>query len=131
VSTLRIALEEGFEGEAVVVDVNGSTVLERDDVRTRMQVGFAERLEVPVEEGDAVVEVRLHGAAAGRGRLPDLGAALRLRLTAGGARCGAAGAHRAPTFAVGSWYRSRCSASESRTSVSTLRLRTTRADRVR
>ena len=65
--TLRIALEEGFEGEAVVVDVNGSTVLERDDVRTRMQVGFAERLEVPVEEGDAVVEVRLpQRRAAGR-----------------------------------------------------------------
>ncbi len=65
--TLRIALEEGFEGEAVVVEVNGHTVLERDDVRTRMQVGFAERLEVPVDEGDAAVEVRLpRRGAAGR-----------------------------------------------------------------
>ena len=65
--TLRIALEEGFQGETVVVDVNGATVLERDDVRTRMQVGFAERLEVPVDEGDAAVEVRLpQRRAAGR-----------------------------------------------------------------
>ena len=57
--SLRIALEEGFEGDAVVVEVNGHTVLERDDVRTRMQVGFAERLDVPVDEADAAVEVRL------------------------------------------------------------------------
>lgn len=57
--SLRIALEEGFEGGAVVVEVNGQPVLERDDVRTRMQVGFAERLEVPVDEGDAAIVVRL------------------------------------------------------------------------
>jgi hypothetical protein len=68
VGTLRIALEEGFEGEAVVVEVNGHTVLERDDVRTRMQVGFAERLDVPVDQDDAAVDVRL----------PRLGAAGRL-----------------------------------------------------
>ncbi|MGY1690642.1 hypothetical protein [Geodermatophilus sp. SYSU D01105] len=66
-ATLRIALEEGFAGDAVVVEVDGRTVLERDDVRTRMQVGFAERLEVPVDAGEATLEVRVpQRGAAGR-----------------------------------------------------------------
>ncbi len=65
--SLRIALEEGFEGDAVVVEVNGHPVLERDDVRTRMQVGLAAQLDVPVDEGDAAVVVRLpQRRAAGR-----------------------------------------------------------------
>ena len=67
VGTLSIALEEGFEGDSVVVKVNGRTVFEGDDVRTRMQIGRAERLEVPIEAAAADIEVRAaERRAAGR-----------------------------------------------------------------
>jgi hypothetical protein len=66
-AVLSVALEEGFEGDAVVVEVNGRKVFERDGVRTRMQVGLAERFEVPVDQGEAVVEVQVVSrGAAGR-----------------------------------------------------------------
>ncbi|RFU21930.1 hypothetical protein D0Z06_07270 [Geodermatophilus marinus] len=59
-AVLDIALEEGFEGDSVVVEVDGRRVFERDGVRTRMQIGLADTVEVPAGDGgDVDVEVRL------------------------------------------------------------------------
>lgn len=67
-AVLSVALEEGFEGDTVVVEVNGRRVFERDGVRTRMQVGLAESLELEVDERAAVVEVQVPSRGA-RGRI--------------------------------------------------------------
>ena len=57
VGVLNVALEEGFEQDAVVVMVNGQQVFDSTDVNTRMQIGLADSFEVPIDEDDAVVEV--------------------------------------------------------------------------
>jgi hypothetical protein len=56
---LNVALEEGFEDDTVVVEVNGRQVFEGDAVTTRMQIGLAKSFEVPVQGQEAVVEVRV------------------------------------------------------------------------
>jgi hypothetical protein len=56
---LNVALGEGFDGDSVVVEVNGSRVFERDGVSTRTQIGLAESFEVPVDEDVAVLEIRV------------------------------------------------------------------------
>ena len=56
---LSVALEEGFEDDAVVVEVNGRKVFEQDGVSTRTQIGLAVSFEVPIDQPDAVIEVRL------------------------------------------------------------------------
>jgi hypothetical protein len=57
VGVLNIALEEGFEQDAVVVVVNGQEVFDGTDVSTRMQIGLADSFEVPIETDEAIVEV--------------------------------------------------------------------------
>ena len=54
---LSVALEDGFEQDAVVVVVNGQQVFDSSDVSTRMQIGLADSFEVPIEAADAVIEV--------------------------------------------------------------------------
>ena len=54
---LNVALEEGFEQDAVLVVVNGQQVFDSTDVSTRMQIGLADSFEVPIEEDEAIVEV--------------------------------------------------------------------------
>lgn len=56
---LHVALQEGFEDEAVVVRVNSDEALNREGVRTRPQLGVAASVEVTVPEGPADVEVLL------------------------------------------------------------------------
>jgi hypothetical protein len=57
VGILNVALEEGFEQDAVVVEVNGRQVFDSGDVSTRMQIGLADSFEVPIDEEQAVVEI--------------------------------------------------------------------------
>jgi hypothetical protein len=71
VVTLNVALGEGFDGDSVVVEVNGRRVFEREGVSTRTQIGLAESFEVPVDEDAAVLEVRvISRGAAGRIEFP-------------------------------------------------------------
>ena len=64
---LNVALGEGFDGDSVVVEVNGTRVFEREGVSTRTQIGLAESFEVPVDEDAAFLEVRvISRGAAGR-----------------------------------------------------------------
>jgi hypothetical protein len=58
-AVINVALEEGFEGDTVIVEVNGRQVFEQDGVSTRTQIGLAELFEVAVDERDTVVEVRV------------------------------------------------------------------------
>ena len=66
---LSVALEEGFDDDVVVVDVNGRKVFEQNNVSTRTQIGLAESFEVQVDQTDVVIEVRvLSRGAAGQTR---------------------------------------------------------------
>ncbi len=56
---LHIALQEGFEGDTVVIRVNGKEVFRKPSVKTRLQTGYADSLEVNVQEGPVNVEVTL------------------------------------------------------------------------
>jgi hypothetical protein len=62
-AVLHIALESGFSGDEVVVAVDGKEVL-RETLSTRMQIGLAEEVHVPVEPGRHTVSVSARGAAA-------------------------------------------------------------------
>ncbi len=55
---MSVALENGFEGDAVEIRV-GEQVVRRPDVRTRTVVGFAEVVDIPVPDGDWPVQIRL------------------------------------------------------------------------
>jgi len=58
-STLCIALLDGFEGDPVLVRVNGREVFKQDSVKTKRQIGKAASFEVNVKDGPANVEVSL------------------------------------------------------------------------
>jgi membrane-associated protease RseP (regulator of RpoE activity) len=58
-STLCVALQDGFEGDEVVVKVNGKEVFKQDSVKTKRQIGKAASFEVKVADGPAQVEVSL------------------------------------------------------------------------
>jgi len=56
---LHIALQEGFSGDTVVVRVNGEEVFRKKDVKTRLQIGLADSVELNIAEGPTQVEVLL------------------------------------------------------------------------
>ena len=56
---LHVALQEGFEDEAVVIRVNGKEVFNKQGVRTKLQIGRADAIDVDVEDGPATVEILL------------------------------------------------------------------------
>lgn len=62
-AVLHIALEEGFSDDAVAVSVDDTEVLNRADVRTRMQLGLADTVDATVEPGRHVVMVTARGAS--------------------------------------------------------------------
>ncbi len=58
-TAVRIALQDGFEDDTVVVKVNGKEVFRQENIKTKRQIGKAASFEVEVEEGTANVEVSL------------------------------------------------------------------------
>ncbi|HSK97895.1 MAG TPA: hypothetical protein VK891_14830 [Euzebyales bacterium] len=58
---LTIALQDGFEGEAVTVRVDGETVIDETSVRTDQRIGLAHAVDVPHAEAVARLEVRVPG----------------------------------------------------------------------
>jgi hypothetical protein len=65
-STLTIALEDGFEGDQVIVRVGDDVVIDQRDVRTDQRIGLAYAVDVPHPAAPIVVAVevpnrRLHG----------------------------------------------------------------------
>ena len=57
--TLTIALQDGFEGEAVMVRVDGETVIDETAVRTDQRIGLAHAVDVPHADGVATLEIRV------------------------------------------------------------------------
>ncbi|MEQ9439825.1 MAG: hypothetical protein RIG62_12295 [Cyclobacteriaceae bacterium] len=56
---LSIALQDGFEGEPVIVQVNGKEVYRKDSVQTDYRISLADSFEVPLPESPITVEVQL------------------------------------------------------------------------
>ena len=56
---ILIALQNGFEGDTVIVKVNGKEEFKQDNVKTKRQIGKAASFEVNVEEGPANIKVSL------------------------------------------------------------------------
>ena len=57
--TLRVDLQEGFDGDTVLVRLNGRQLLHEPGVRTRLQTGLARLVETEMPAGGAVLEVVL------------------------------------------------------------------------
>lgn len=56
-AVLTIDLQEGFTGETVVIAIDGQAVERRPGVKTRLQTGLAESLNVQVPMGSLQVSV--------------------------------------------------------------------------
>ena len=56
---LRIDLQDGFDGDTVVVTVNGEEIFREQGVRTKTQVGAARYVKMEVEIGATTVMVTL------------------------------------------------------------------------
>lgn len=58
-STLHIALQEGFTHDDVRIDVDGAQVYSRQDVSTRQQLGLADSFDTQVGENEVTVRIAL------------------------------------------------------------------------
>ena len=56
-AVLHIALQEGFTNDTVIVRVNSREVFRKENVKTRLQIGYADSFEMTVEESSVNVEV--------------------------------------------------------------------------
>lgn len=79
---VHVALEEGFEGDAVEVRI-GDQVVQRDDVRTRTVIGLAELVDVSVPQGRCLLQVSLPGRGFATELPVDVGTDARVRVNAG------------------------------------------------
>lgn len=79
-STLHIALQDGFAGDAVTVRVNGREVYRKDGVRTDLRISRADGFDVPTQAGESRVEVQARAqvgsAAVDADRTPYLAVSL-------------------------------------------------------
>lgn len=64
---LRIDFQDGFDHDEVVVSLDGGSVARRQEVTTRVEVGYAGSVEHQVQEGtvEITVEVPTRGLHAG------------------------------------------------------------------
>lgn len=58
---LAVALQEGFDGDAVRVRVNGDEVFREEALTTDTRIGLATSFEVPIEKESVVLEVKVPG----------------------------------------------------------------------
>jgi hypothetical protein len=56
---LKIDLQDGFEGDLVVVRVNDKEVFRKDGIKTRPMLGYADSMEADVPLGQSWVEIAL------------------------------------------------------------------------
>lgn len=57
--TLHLVLEDGFEGDTVVIRADGRELFREDDVTTRTQISHAGDAQVEVPEGLVTLEVEV------------------------------------------------------------------------
>jgi hypothetical protein len=58
---IHVDLQEGFEGDPIVIAVNGREAFNKPAVRTRTQIGLADSVELTLPPGDANIEVTARG----------------------------------------------------------------------
>jgi hypothetical protein len=58
-TSLHIALHDGFKDDTVAIRVNGEKVVEKSGVTTKLQISYADSFDVDVPKGNANVEVSL------------------------------------------------------------------------
>jgi hypothetical protein len=56
---IHIDLQEGFEGDTVLIRVNGEEVFRRPVVKTRLQIGLADSIQLELPAGLVNIEVAL------------------------------------------------------------------------
>ena len=56
---LKIDLQDGFEGDLVIIRINNKELYHKDGVKTELTLGYADSLEAEVPEGQITVEVAL------------------------------------------------------------------------
>ena len=61
---LHIALQEGFAGDPVSINVDGHETYRKDSVRTRTQIGLADSIETTHDKGSATIEIHARDSAA-------------------------------------------------------------------
>lgn len=71
---LHIALQEGFENDAVKVRINGQEVFNKPQVSTRRQIGFADSYEAEVGGGTIKVTLDLPQRAISASRVLQVNA---------------------------------------------------------
>ena len=60
-STLHIALHDGFAGDAVTIRLAGREVYRKDGVSTDLRISRADGVDAPAPEGATTVEVQARG----------------------------------------------------------------------
>ena len=61
---LHIALQEGFAGDPVSINVDGREIYRKASVRTRTQIGLADSVETTHDKGSATIEIHARDSAA-------------------------------------------------------------------
>ncbi len=56
---LHVALQNGFLGEEVALSVNGEEVFRGKEVKTRVQIGLAEAIDIDVGSGQVTIETSI------------------------------------------------------------------------
>jgi hypothetical protein len=56
---LHLAFQEGFDGDTVVVRVDGKEIFRNDNVKTRLQIGYADSFEGNFNEGPVTIDILL------------------------------------------------------------------------
>jgi hypothetical protein len=54
---LHIALQDGFNGDSVTINVNSEEVFQHQSVQTRWQIGYADAVEVQVAAGSVAIRI--------------------------------------------------------------------------
>jgi hypothetical protein len=61
---LHIALQEGFAGDPVSINVDGREIYRKASVRTRTQIGLADSVETTHDKGSTTIEIHARDSAA-------------------------------------------------------------------
>jgi len=57
--TLEIDLQEGFDGDQVVIEINGKESFRQENVSTKLLLGYAETKAFPLPPGETTVTISL------------------------------------------------------------------------
>lgn len=73
-ATLTVDLQDGFEGDEVVIAIDGREVFRKQGVKTRHQIGLAERVPIEVDSRQCRLQVSLPERSLQRELLVDTAA---------------------------------------------------------